>query len=286
MRGLLLALVAGSVLAGELKTDIEFHRAGNVRLLMDAYIPEGSGPFPAVIWVHGGGFVAGDKQPHPKSLLEPLAAKGFAWFSVNYRLAPRFPFPAQTDDVESAIEYIRLNAERFKVNSKRLALMGASAGGHLVSYVGAKHRKENRVAAVVSFFGEHDLVGRVHPEGLCMIDGKVVPDPGPLCLSPGLSQFLGVTADSPRAEEVVKGASPATYVRKGMPPYLLIHGTKDLNVPYDQSELMCAAMRKAGASCQVVRVEGGGHGYGAWDRDPAMSGYLSTMTQWLDKVLR
>ena len=274
------------LLAGELQTDIEFKQVSGLTLTMDASIPDGRGPFPAVIWVHGGGFVAGDKQPYPKTLLDPLAGNGFAWFSVNYRLAPQFVFPAQTDDVESAVEYIKAHADKFKVDPRRLVLIGASAGGHLVSYVGANHRKANSVAAVVSFFGEHDLVGRVHPSGPCMIDGKIVPEPGPLCLSPGLSKFLGVTASSAGAEAVVRRASPATYVRKSMPPYLLIHGTNDLNVPFDQSERMCAAMDKAGARCEIVRVEGGGHGFGAWDRDPAMSGYRQRMTAWLEQVLR
>jgi dipeptidyl aminopeptidase/acylaminoacyl peptidase len=71
-----------------------------------------------------------------------------------------------------------------------------------------------------------------------------------------------------------------------MPTYLLIHGTQDLNVPFDQSERMCAAMDKAGAPCEIVRVEGGGHGFGAWDRDSAMSGYRQRMTTWLEQVLR
>ncbi len=287
-RALLLAglAVAAQVWGAGLQTDVEFGKRDGAALLLDAYVPEGRGPFPAVIWVHGGGFVAGDKKPYPKSLLDPLAEKGWAWFSVNYRLAPKYPFPAQTDDVEAAVAFIKAHASEYKVNPKRLVLIGASAGGHLVSFVGAHHAKGNDVAAVVPFFGEHDLVDRVHPKRACMVDGHVVENPGPMCLSPGLEKFLGVTAKSPNAEEVVKKASPTTYVRKNMPAYLLIHGTKDFNVPYEQSERMLEAMNKAGARCELIRVEGGGHGFGAWDKDPSMSGYRQRMFDWLDKTVR
>jgi len=119
-----------------------------------------------------------------------------------------------------------------------------------------------------------------------MIDGKVVPDPGPMCLSPGLAKFLGITAASPNADAVVRKASPATYVRKNMPPYLLIHGDKDFNVPIEQSERMLEIMKKAGARCELIRVEGGGHGFAAWDKDPAMAGYRQQMLDWLKRVLR
>ena len=110
-----------------------------------------------------------------------------------------------------------------------------------------------------------------------MIDGKVVPNALSFCLSPGLAQFLGITADSPDREQVVRKASPVTYVSKGMPPYLFIHGTKDFNVPFEQSTLMCTEMKKAGAACEVILVEGGGHGFGAWDQDPMMAGYKPAM---------
>lgn len=270
---------------GELRSEIEFARPGGVALTMDAFVPE-SGPAPAAIWVHGGGFVSGDKKPHPGSLFDTLQQKGWAWFSVNYRLAPQHVFPAHTDDAEAAVAYIKQHAREFKVDPRRLVLFGASAGGHIVSFVGAHHKPGNDIAAVVSFFGEHDLVDRVHPKGPCMIDGKVVEHPGPLCLSPGLAKYLGVTAESPSAEEVVRKASPSHWAKKNMPPYLLIHGTKDFAVPFEQSERMMDTMKKIGARCELIRVEGGGHGYGAWDRDPNMSGYRQQMYDWLARTIR
>lgn len=284
MRWLLLLLPIAAW--GGLRTDIEFARPGGKPLAMDAFVPEGKGPFPAIIWVHGGGFTSGDKAPAPMSVLEPIVQRGYAWFSVNYRLAPEHPFPAETDDVESAIAYIKSHAAEFKVDTRKLVLMGASAGGHLVSFVGAKHRKGNEVAGVISFFGEHDLVDRVHPKGSCMMDGKVVEQKGPMCISPGLQKFLGIEGSEPRAGKVVASASPAAHIYKGMPAYLLIHGTKDFAVPFEQSERMIEAMHKAGERCELVRVEGGGHGFGAWDRDPAMAGYKLKMLEWLKRTIR
>jgi acetyl esterase len=285
-----LAIVMGlcvpAVVYAELRTDIEFAQRGAAALTLDAFTPEGPGPAPAAVWVHGGGFVSGDKKPHPASLFDTLQQKGWAWFSVNYRLAPEHVFPAQTDDVESAVAFLKQHAREFKVDPRRIVLFGASAGGHIVSFVGAHHKPGNDVAAVVSFFGEHDLVDRVHPKGPCMIDGKVVDNPGPLCLSPGLAKYLGITAQSPNAEEVVRKASPSHWARRSMPAYLLIHGTRDFAVPYEQSERMIEAMNKAGARCELIRVEGGGHGYAAWDREPSMNGYRQQMYDWLARTIR
>jgi len=281
----ILALCSIPLFAG-LKSDIEYSRAGDTPLLLDAFVPEGPGAFPTAIWVHGGGFVAGDKAPYPKTLLDPLAERGYAWFSVNYRLAPAHLFPAETDDVEAAIHFIKVHAEQFKVNPDRLVLIGESAGGHLVSFVGASHQPENRVAAVVSFFGEHDLVDRTHPKGPCMVDGKVIPDPGPICLSPGLAKFLGIDKPGPEAEKIIRRASPAAYIKPDMPPYLLIHGTKDYNVPIEQSVVMCAAMKKAGASCELISIEGGGHGRGSLDKAAGSFNYMQMMMEWLRKALK
>ena len=143
-----------------LRKDIEYARVGEVSLKLDANIPEGTGPFPAVIIVHGGGFTAGNKQKFVTPIFEPLSHGGFAWFSIDYRLAPKFPFPAAIEDVDQAIEYVKTHAPEYKVDPKRVALLGESAGGHLVSYVGTQSDRRWSVAAVVSFYGPHNLMGK------------------------------------------------------------------------------------------------------------------------------
>jgi len=112
---LLCLLVTAAAFAG-LKSDIEFTRAGDISLTQDAYVPEGPGPFPAVIVVHGGSWTRGDKQTFVKPLFEPLTTAGFAWFTINYRLAPAYRFPAPVEDVESAIRYVQSHAAEYKVD--------------------------------------------------------------------------------------------------------------------------------------------------------------------------
>src|SRR5204862_5178920 len=138
--------------------DIVYREVQGIALLMDAHLPDGAGPFPAAILVHGGGWVAGDKQQYITYIFQPLSDSGFAWFSINYRLAPEFKFPDDSDDVESAISFVRKNAAMYKVDPGKIALIGESAGGHLVSYVGARSGRSARVAAVVSMYGIHDFV--------------------------------------------------------------------------------------------------------------------------------
>jgi alpha-L-fucosidase 2 len=284
------ALIASVRMAvGGTFTGVEFGRVDGVRLLLDAWVPDGPGPFPAVIWVHGGGFTTGDRRAFPAALAGAVQRAGFAWISVEYRLAPRYPFPAATDDVESSIAYLKAHAKEFRLHPDRLVLMGESAGGLLVSYVGARHRRGAGVAAVVSFYGEHDLVRRTHPAGGCFNDGKFVSNPHPgipqFCLSRGLAAFLGISGPGPESERVIREASAINHIRKEMPPYLLIHGTVDLHVPFEQSVVMFEAIRRAAGRCDLYAVDGGGHGMTAWDRNAAQAGYRDYLVRWLVNVV-
>jgi acetyl esterase/lipase len=241
-----LILILCSFAEAESESDIEYGRADGVSLRLDAYILNGQGPFPSVVFIHGGGFTGGDKRSLPTPLLDLLTQAGFNWFSVNYRLSPRYTFPSPTDDVERALEFLKSHAERYKIDSRRIVLLGQSAGGHLVSFVGAKHKAQNGVAAVVSFYGEHDLVSRTRPQTECAISGQIRHTDKPeTCLSDGLKAFLGITEVNSTSAKILRDASPITYVDKNMPPYLLIHGTKDLHVPYEQSLLMRDAHAKS-----------------------------------------
>jgi len=124
---------------------------------------------------------------------------------------------------------------------------------------------------VVDFYGAHDLAKREKDRGEA---------------SKNLREFLGVTAlDAPGMAKLHE-ASPITYVRKGLPPFLFIHGTKDAAVPYDQSPLMCDALRKAGNRCEVFTVEGAPHGVGPWEKVPEFQAYKPKMVEWLKATLR
>ncbi|HXW13744.1 MAG TPA: alpha/beta hydrolase, partial [Terriglobia bacterium] len=124
MTGVVVLLLMISTCANaEVKKDVEYGRADGVPLLLDAYLLDGQGPFPTMIYVHGGGFTRGDKRDLPKPLFEDFSRAGFNWISVNYRLAPKYTFPAETDDVELAVEYLKSHARDYKVDPGRLVQM-------------------------------------------------------------------------------------------------------------------------------------------------------------------
>lgn len=250
--------------------DVEFARPSGVSLTLDAHIPDGKGPFPTVIIVHGGGWVNGNKRTYVTPLFQPLTDAGFAWFTINYRLAPKYQYPAAVDDVKAAVRWVREHAGQYKVDRKRIALMGESAGGHLVALAGAQNEPSSRVAAVVDFYGAHDLLKRERDRG---------------SVSPGMTSFLGIDKLDEAGIARLREASPITYVRKGLPPFLFIHGTKDTAVPYEQSPLMCDALRKAGNRCEVFTVEGAPHGVGPWEKNPEFQAYKKKMVEWLKATL-
>lgn len=249
---------------GVLKTDIEFARAGGTNLTLDAFVPDGAGPFPTCILVHGGGFTKGDKVTFIRPLFDPLSRAGFAWFTINYRLAPRHKFPACVEDVESAVRWVKAHAAEYKVDPGRIALIGESAGGHLVSLAGVRAQADTRVAAVVPFYAPHDLESRVR-------QSATVPA--------WLQALFGLTETNEATWRVLREASPMSQVKGGLPPYLLIHGTKDDKVPFEQSVRFQEKMRAAGNVCELIVIEGGAHGMGGWDK--LAPDYAEKMIAWL-----
>ena len=248
--------------------DVEYAHPGNESLKLDVSIPDGPGPFPAAILVHGGGWVAGDKQTYIIYIFEPLSKANFAWFSINYRLAPKHKFPAAMEDTEAAIRFVKANAKKYKVDASRIALIGESAGGHIVSWVGVQKSPDTRVAAVVSFYGVHDVISRAVQQGK-------LEDVNP---------FFGVdqlTADT--APLLIKG-SPVTFVQRGMPPFLMIHGRKDDGVPFEQSVQMCDKLKALGNSCDLIELDAG-HGMDTWEPHPELHFYKQKMIDWLKEKL-
>jgi alpha-L-fucosidase 2 len=269
---LLLMLLPVAPTAAELISDIEYGKAGNVSLKLDAWIPEGRGPFPAAILVHGGAWRGGDKQTFIKPVFEPLTQAGFAWFTINYRLAPDHVYPAAVDDLVQAVNFVKAHARGYRVDTKRLALIGESAGGHLVALVGARDGRKLGIAAVVPFYAPADmteLTGARTPRANEAVFG-----------------FLGLKGPGPEADRLLREASPITYVKRAMPPFLLIHGDADPTVPYTQSTKLCERIKQAGASCELFAVKGGAHGMGGWEKDPALQAYKAKMIDWLKTTMR
>jgi acetyl esterase len=239
--------------------DIVYARPGGRDLLMDGYIPEGSGPFPVAIIVHGGGWEAGDKVTYVSPIFEPLEGSRIAWFSIDYRLTPYVHVPEQLEDVRSAIRFVRQHAERFHVDPKRLALIGESASGHLVAQLASEPCPDCEAQAVVSFYGVYDFTEWWH---------------GQKWQQEVVTRILG---DAP--PETAALYSPIEHVSKTLPPMLLIQGTKD--ELYEGTLEYAARLKKAGAHFDLVLLEGAPHGMENWEGHPEWAFYKVRLVQWL-----
>jgi acetyl esterase len=266
------------------RKDVEYTRPAGKPVLLDLHVPDGDGPFPAAILIHGGGFDQGSKSTNTRPLFDPLANAGFAWFSIDYRLAPEARLPEASADVASAIRWVKAHAGEYRLDVTKIVLIGESAGGLLVNYAGTHETPDTRVAAVVDFYGPVDYgklaeLRRDHPERFNMksIDGHAA--------NGGGIHYFGVEQLDAAGLAKLHSIAPLYAVHKGMPPFLAIHGTKDDQVAFEQSTAMCEAMHKVGAACELITVEGGGHGMAGW-KAPEMQHWKPEMIAWLQKTLK
>ncbi|MBV8896518.1 MAG: alpha/beta hydrolase [Acidobacteriaceae bacterium] len=265
------------------KKDVEYANRNGKALLLDLHVPDGAGPFAAAILVHGGGFDQGSKSTNVRPLFQPLADAGFAWFSIDYRLAPEAQLPQAVEDVHDAIRWVKSHAETYHVDSNKLALIGESAGGLLVNYVGTRDAPGTQVAAVVDFYGPSDYgklaqLRRDHPEQFDMTTINRHAAHG------GGIHFFGVAELNEDGRARLRTESPIAAVHKGMPPFLIIAGNKDDQVAYSQSTDFCDAIQRVGAGCELITVEDGGHGMSRWNT-PEMQHWKPEMIAWLKKTL-
>lgn len=266
----------------EIVKDIVYSQRDGEDVSLDAYLQPSPGSHPAAVFVHGGGYVAGDKAPCPHYILEPFLGHGYSVFSVNYRLAPKYKFPSQIDDVIAAIRFVRGRAADWRIDPNRLVLTGESAGGLITGLVGVKLTGNERLAAVVPMCGEFDLQLRIS-EDPCHVNGQTVPCPAGGCFSPGLTAFFGF--DNLKTEDqraTLHAASTVENLHPNMPPYLLVHGTRDFGVPYEQSVSLQQAMIKAHADCTLLPVIKGGHGN--WTREQWQAATDAELN-WLDQKI-
>lgn len=247
-----------------LQKDIVFNARHNLKL--DAYIPKGRGPFPAVIIAHGGGWEAGDKVTYITPLFEPLARAGFAWFSIDYRLTPQYSHQAQLEDVRTALRFVRANASRFRIDPDRLALIGESASGQMVAQLAAK--SPHGVAAVVSFYGVYDFTAMTRD-----LSPRSIP-----------ARLFGLTRLDDEARATLRRFSPLYHVKQEMPPLLLICGTKDSL--FAQQTTLIEQLDKVKARSDALTVDGAPHGMENWEGHPDWMGYKQKLVEWLRNKLQ
>lgn len=243
--------------------DLEYARAEGVSLTLDVYVPSGSGPFPLIVWIHGGGWISGDKALAAQSAQVRQTARGYVVASINYRLSGQAKFPAQSHDCKAAIRWLRANATLYKIDPARIGVWGGSAGGHLVALLGTSGgvpelegdlgngSASSRVQAVVDWYGPSDLLTIDAQAPPCsVIDGSSPSAPH--------NQLIGCMVAA--CPDKARAASPVTYASADDPPFLIMHGSNDCTVPVKQSEELQTVLAAAGVASTLHVIQGAGHG--------------------------
>ena len=255
-----------------------YGEADGQKLTMDYYAPKGPGVHPIAIVIHGGGYQRGDSKSGSEAYCADfLAPAGYAVFSVNYRLAPKYPYPYMVYDVERSVRFLRHNGAKWNADPGRIALVGGSAGGFLSNMVGLLgapgdpaavdpvDRESAKVQAVVTLFAQSSFA--------------TVP------LNRDVHALLDPLIQRKGEPEALREASPITYAGPNAPPFLQILGDKDEYIPFTEATNLQAALRQAGVRCDIIRIPNGAHGTGAWHTLPDVPEWERQMTEWLNSIL-
>lgn len=186
----------------------------NERQKGEVYVPEGAGPFPGIVLVHGGGWYSRDYRDM-NSIAKSLAGHGFVVYNINYRFAPEHLHPAPIDDLKTALTYFKKNAADFKLDTKRIGLWGYSSGGHIVSDYALTfaHDEAYKIQAVVAGGAPFDFTWYDQ--------------------SPIINKYMGGFRDKKLSEYYA--ASPMYKITRGAPPFFLYHARNDKLVEYAQA---------------------------------------------------
>lgn len=246
-------LPQGTILQGNLK----YNNDTLQKHLLDIYLPaNATGKIPVVIFIHGGGWLSNDKYAdmgYMKKTVAEIISNGFALASIDYRFSTQAVFPAQMQDCNRAISFLYDNADKYRLDKSRFAVIGFSAGGHLASLVGLSKNnavdsffmpgtsREFNFKAVVDFYGPAELI--LFPRSS---------DPK----SPEALLIGAAPLDRP---DLAKAASPVTYVDRNDPAFLIIHGEKDELVSPDQSRLLSSWLKVSGVKNELIIVKDAPH---------------------------
>ena len=256
------------------ENDIEYANPDDQHLKVNMARPtKGTGPFPAVVCIHGGGFRAGDRNGY-NDMIRQLAQHGFVAVTVEYRLAPKYPFPAAVYDVKASVRWLRANAKKYRIDSERIGAMGGSAGANLAEMLGVTEGvkmlegtegnpdQSSGVQTVVSYFGPTDFTKSY---GKSVDAAEVLP------------LYLGGNLEKARVRHLQ--SSPLYWVTPNAAPTLCIHGTKDNYVADEQARWFVDKMKASGAEAELLILENAGHGFGGADArhaDEAMFAFFHT----------
>ena len=205
----------------------------------DLYEPTGAGPFPAIVYIHGGSWRSGNKNDFHK-LAADLAARGYVGFSIDYDLQRR-SFPASWEEAVAAVTFLRAHAVEYHIDAAKIVVAGASAGGELAALVALQpdgpatkpNAKPVPVAAAIILSGVFDLSGSY---GV-------------------IARYIGGPCNA--VAVACKDSSPLKHVHAGAPPFFVGHGTSDHTVPYASAQIFDEKMKEAGNSVTFYPADGG-----------------------------
>ena len=228
---------------------------------MDLRVPDGSGPFPVIVFLHSGAWISGDRSGGP-AIRE--AQRGYAVASIDYRLAPKFHWPAQIEDCKAAVRWLRANAARFHLDPHRIGVFGTSAGGHLAAVLGTSAgiaeleglelgnaQFSSAVRAVVDLYGPVDL--------LTMDAQKLPCYPGLSANDSFMPPSLLIGCPIQSCPEKTLTSNPITYVDKSDPPFLILQGKLDCLTPWQQAQELYDALQGAGVASRLVYLPNAEH---------------------------
>ncbi|HVS34149.1 MAG TPA: alpha/beta hydrolase [Gemmataceae bacterium] len=257
--------------------DLEYSNPDNQHLMVDLARPsKGDGPFPAVLLIHGGGFRAGNRHGYDNLCIR-LASQGYVAATVEYRLAPKYQFPAAVYDCKAAMRWLQANNHKYHIDPEHVGVAGGSAGGHLALFLGVtgdvkefegdggNQAQSSKPACVVSFYGPSDFTKSY---GHSKDAAEVLP------------LFLG--GDLEKAHRRHIEASPLYWVTPDAAPTLCIHGTKDDYVEHAQSEWIVEKLKAADVEADLLTIDGAGHGFKGPEEEKAEQ----AMIAFFDKHLK
>jgi len=263
--------------------DIQYAQVDDHELLLDLYIPINHDHPTLIVWVHGGAWRSGSKDHCP---LTRLIKHGYAVASIDYRLSPVAPFPAQIHDIKAAVRFLRAKQTQYNYNAERIAIAGSSAGGHLVALMGVVNGHEelegnvgdhlnqsSDVQAVINLFGPTNFMTILHqstPHGLSV---RV----------PALELLLGARPED--TPDLAKLASPVFHVDPSDPPMLILHGDQDPQVPINQSHELHALYKQHNLPVVFEVVHGGAHGGKLFFDDQRLGLMIDFLNRHLDQHL-
>ena len=226
----------------DVRRDIRYGVANGKPLLLDAYVPPGGDRRPAVVMIHGGGWRMGDKASWAPEATR-FAERGWVAFSVNYRLDEPSPFPAEIDDVQAAVRWIRANADQYRVDPTKIAAVGESAGGHLTAMLATLGSgpldKDARILVGAAWSPPTDFTALARSRG-----------------DQWAGRLFGCSVAT--CADKLAQSSPVTHVDRSDAPLYLVHSTEEL-VPLSQSETMAQRLKAAGVHHRLDVLPGTRH---------------------------